>query len=237
MWELFIYLLILTKWHLSYSRKWMWFFSSLWSHCAGVKTAGLCWFLTRKTDGSQIEYYDVHIEICWANTFLHKQTCPVYVCVRGGSNLFLQCFGVGARGQPSLYCILDCLNVCQPTKRVFLFLYTQKRKHASHETCWCWILLAGCNGGRREKEAQRCCSTDRMMTHDWMCLISSFFFPFPPYFAWLAAKQGVVEDWRRLCCLQIKRNFIIHGARAKTRWRGGGGTEINLGCPSICLLK
>lgn len=110
-------------------------FFFLWSHCAGVKTAGLCWFLTRKTDGSQIEYYDVHIEICWANTFLHKQTCPVYVCEGGGggSNLFLQCFGVGARGQPSLYCSLDCLNVCQPTKRVFFcFFFTPKRESMHH---------------------------------------------------------------------------------------------------------
>lgn len=110
---------------------------------------------------------------------------------------------------------------------VFLFVWMRaneargfshlQKKHASHETCRCWILLAGWFMGHREKEAQTGCSTSRMLWNGHE-IEHVFIFSCFTYFAWLAATHSVGEDWAKLCCLQIKSNFIMC-----VDWREAGG--------------
>lgn len=140
--------------------------------------------------------------MCWANIFLHEQTCAV--CEKEREEKKYICVVFCRWG----YCITHTLLCsylfwmhCQQSKR-FSHL---KKMHASYKTCQslihgiCWYM-------GYKKVDQTGCRTSRvfsMATGLKMCFIFHF-----SYFAWLAAKQVVGKEWAKLCRLPIKSNFI-----------------------------
>ena len=75
--------------------------------------------------------------MCWANTFLHQQTCSCVCERRRGREREREYFcSVWGVVKHILHCIHVCVNVCQPSRR----FSHEEEKHASYETCHWGVL-------------------------------------------------------------------------------------------------